>query len=92
MGRGAGGASGVFLLTTSLRMWTDLLGGALSGGAKARMMGMERVMGIEPTYSAWKAAALPLSYTRALLRLPERPGARKRAGLTHPRGAGTQAA
>ena len=27
--------------------------------------GMERVMGIEPTYSAWKAAALPLSYTRA---------------------------
>jgi len=22
------------------------------------------VMGIEPTYSAWKAAALPLSYTR----------------------------
>ena len=21
-------------------------------------------MGIEPTYSAWKAAALPLSYTR----------------------------
>ncbi len=25
---------------------------------------MERVMGIEPTSSAWKAAALPLSYTR----------------------------
>ncbi len=25
---------------------------------------LERVMGIEPTYSAWKAAALPLSYTR----------------------------
>ena len=25
---------------------------------------MERVMGIEPTYSAWKAEALPLSYTR----------------------------
>ena len=25
---------------------------------------MERVMGIEPTYSAWKADALPLSYTR----------------------------
>ena len=23
-------------------------------------------MGIEPTYSAWKAAALPLSYTRDL--------------------------
>ena len=26
---------------------------------------MERVDGIEPTYSAWKAAALPLCYTRA---------------------------
>ncbi len=31
--------------------------------------GMERVMGIEPTYSAWKAAALPLSYTRYPVRL-----------------------
>ena len=28
---------------------------------------MERVKGIEPSYSAWKAAALPLSYTRARL-------------------------
>ena len=27
--------------------------------------GLERVKGIEPSYSAWKAAALPLSYTRA---------------------------
>ncbi len=27
---------------------------------------LERVMGIEPTYSAWKAAALPLCYTRIL--------------------------
>ena len=26
---------------------------------------LERVMGIEPTYPAWKAGALPLSYTRA---------------------------
>ena len=25
---------------------------------------LERVMGIEPTYPAWKAGALPLSYTR----------------------------
>lgn len=24
----------------------------------------QRVMGIEPTYPAWKAGALPLSYTR----------------------------
>ena len=28
---------------------------------------LERVMGIEPTYSAWKAAALPLCYTRTRL-------------------------
>ncbi len=30
---------------------------------------MERVMGIEPTYSAWKAEVLPLNYTRAAKRL-----------------------
>ena len=34
--------------------------GIQGGGAK-----MERVKGIEPSYSAWKAAALPLSYTRS---------------------------
>ena len=27
---------------------------------------MERVMGIEPTYLAWKASVLPLNYTRML--------------------------
>jgi hypothetical protein len=27
---------------------------------------MERVMGIEPTPSAWKAEVLPLNYTRVL--------------------------
>ena len=32
---------------------------AMSGGLK-----LERVKGIEPSCSAWKAAALPLSYTR----------------------------
>lgn len=26
---------------------------------------LERVMGIEPTWPAWKAGALPLSYTRS---------------------------
>ena len=32
----------------------------------------ERVKGIEPSYSAWKAAALPLSYTRfSILTDPE---------------------
>lgn len=28
------------------------------------MGGVERVMGIEPTWPAWKAGALPLSYSR----------------------------
>ena len=27
-------------------------------------MTLERVMGIEPTWSAWKAEVLPLNYTR----------------------------
>ena len=31
-----------------------------------RLKWLERVKGIEPSYSAWKAAALPLSYTRSL--------------------------
>src|SRR5215468_7789859 len=30
----------------------------------AWLIGLERVMGIEPTWPAWKAGALPLSYTR----------------------------
>ena len=30
---------------------------------------LERVKGIEPSYSAWEAAALPLSYTRNLFYL-----------------------
>src|SRR5436190_11308849 len=33
---------------------------------------LERVAGIEPAYSAWKAAALPLCYTR-LARIGQRP-------------------
>jgi hypothetical protein len=32
--------------------------------ALRRTRSLERVKGIEPSYSAWKAAALPLSYTR----------------------------
>ena len=43
---------------------------------------LERVKGIEPSYSAWKAAALPLSYTRAMLTLPISPrGSTKKATL-----------
>ena len=30
----------------------------------ALQVNLERVMGIEPTYSAWKAEVLPLNYTR----------------------------
>ncbi len=29
-----------------------------------KRMPLERVMGIEPTYPAWKAGVLPLNYTR----------------------------
>ncbi len=31
-------------------------------------------MGIEPTYSAWKAEVLPLNYTRYSTNLPDRHG------------------
>jgi hypothetical protein len=34
-------------------------------GSHKPLKSLERVKGIEPSYSAWKAAALPLSYTRA---------------------------
>src|SRR5712671_7186918 len=36
-----------------------------NGGCEKCLQKLERVKGIEPSYSAWKAAALPLSYTRA---------------------------
>src|SRR5258708_32963280 len=42
--------------------------GHLQGGVPDKGLhrfGGERVKGIEPSYSAWKAAALPLSYPRA---------------------------
>ena len=39
-----------------------VLGNSLS--QKAARCGVERVMGIEPTCSAWKADILPLNYTR----------------------------
>ena len=34
-------------------------------GLSAVTSKMERVMGIEPTLSAWEAEVLPLNYTRA---------------------------
>jgi hypothetical protein len=33
-------------------------------GFEALTQNLERVMGIEPTLSAWKAEVLPLNYTR----------------------------
>ena len=48
--RGACASESVVQLTESQVKFTEML---------------ERVKGIEPSYSAWKAAALPLSYTRA---------------------------
>jgi hypothetical protein len=42
---------------------------------------MERVKGIEPSYSAWKAAALPLSYTRAVTQIPALCGKGNRAEI-----------
>jgi hypothetical protein len=39
-----------------------------ASGKKSRTCGflLERVMGIEPTYSAWEADVLPLNYTRGM--------------------------
>ena len=39
-------------------------GGLLDGN---RLSTLERVMGIEPTRSAWKAEVLPLNYTRVFV-------------------------
>ena len=37
----------------------------LSYWRRSQLKRVERVMGIEPTYPAWKAGVLPLNYTRA---------------------------
>jgi hypothetical protein len=34
-----------------------------------RGVGVERVMGIEPTLAAWEAAVLPLNYTRIVAKI-----------------------
>ena len=36
----------------------------MSGSLLSRVSTVERVTGIEPAWPAWKAGALPLSYTR----------------------------
>ena len=59
---------------------STFLRSTMSPHFKRRAWALERVKGIEPSYSAWKAAALPLSYTRAGVELTRRAG-----GLNPPR-------
>src|SRR6476661_5355088 len=42
----------------------------------------ERVTGIEPAWPAWKAGALPLSYTREVLAQPNRRRERHTCGVS----------
>jgi hypothetical protein len=50
-----------------------------------RISQCKRVMGIEPTYLAWKASVLPLNYTRIFLLIFQRRGDRIRTcGLLVP--------
>jgi hypothetical protein len=49
-------------------------------GFRRERAGLERVKGIEPSYSAWKAAALPLSYTRTRAAYHAGTAVRSRAG------------
>jgi hypothetical protein len=53
-------------------LWNALLG---EQAYPNKVKSLERVKGIEPSYSAWKAAALPLSYTRARYVTYHAPGA-----------------
>ncbi|CUX32870.1 hypothetical protein AGR7C_Cc260218 [Agrobacterium deltaense Zutra 3/1] len=48
-----------------IRATTDTMAAKHGTGRVSDAWKMERVKGIEPSYSAWEAAALPLSYTRA---------------------------
>ena len=54
-------------LKTKPRSTADAFPGTFAIAAKRLISWLERVKGIEPSYSAWKAAALPLSYTRTAL-------------------------
>jgi hypothetical protein len=47
---------------------TSRLSGVRSNQLSYRPI-MERVMGIEPTTTAWKAVVLPLNYTRVIITL-----------------------
>ena len=60
--------------------WPQLRAGAPPGNRRAQEE--KRVKGIEPSSSAWKAVALPLSYTRCELRV-ESLGLRVRQFFRH---------
>ena len=47
---------------------------------------LERVMGIEPTLSAWEAEVLPLNYTRLAAAVYARPRALGNAGAARTKG------
>ena len=55
-------------------------------GARVMLEILERVKGIEPSSLAWKAMALPLSYTRACCRPTLAPGSLARTFGTASRG------
>ena len=50
---------------------TKTAGGLIKSRLPAKKI--ERVMGIEPTYPAWKAGVLPLNYTRMFIYEAGRP-------------------
>ena len=52
-------------LTRLISLSLGLRRATVALGSRADADGLERVKGIEPSSSAWKAVALPLSYTRA---------------------------
>jgi hypothetical protein len=56
-------------VTVDFRSYSRLLAVTREGFARlySRRKSLERVTGIEPAYPAWKAGALPLSYTRTSL-------------------------
>ena len=55
--------TGDLVLTKDVLYQLSYVGGRNGNLPKPRM---ERVMGIEPTSSAWKAEVLPLNYTRLM--------------------------
>ncbi len=66
--RGQGGDDwGAFsILAPSSSPFDFLTHEDLAEFASLRILNVERVMGIEPTYQAWEARVLPLNYTREL--------------------------